>query len=204
MDFNEVNKMTPVVAYSATSSRFIVLWMKKAHFLNAYRWESLQQSWEKLKEASELRTDKLEQVTNSNNGLSWSNNCIPYFSGNRKSCTKRKSIFNLSGAIRSKEILLFVVQALHAQSYYADATDSETWMELKRVFVAGGGLGRDEDSTEQLLKNVAATETALDLHQQDTLAQLQAEVRRKSQAVLHGRCFARKLIFNTVLVVLLL
>ena len=88
----------------------------------------MQVSWEKLKDASEQRADKLDQ-------------------------------------------------ALQSQRYYVDAADAETWVELKRVFVAGGGLGKDEDATEQLLKSTASTESDLEVFRQDTLTQLLAQVK---------------------------
>eukprot|EP00117_Sycon_ciliatum_P044800 scpid11950/ scgid32267/ Spectrin alpha chain, brain; Fodrin alpha chain; Spectrin, non-erythroid alpha chain len=91
------------------------------------RWDNLQMTWEKLKDSSEQRADKLDQ-------------------------------------------------SLQSQRYYVDASDAETWIELKRVFVAGGGLGKDEDATEQLLKSTASTESDLEVFRQDTLLQLQTQV----------------------------
>ena len=86
-------------------------------------------TWEKLKDSSEQRADKLDQ-------------------------------------------------SLQSQRYYVDASDAETWIELKRVFVAGGGLGKDEDATEQLLKSTSSTEGDLEVFRQDTLLQLQTQVSR--------------------------
>lgn len=67
-------------------------------------------------------------------------------------------------------------QSLQSQSYYADATEAESWLNDKEALVQSGDLGKDEDSTQNLIKRLASAETALDVFERDTLTQLRTQV----------------------------
>ena len=70
-------------------------------------------------------------------------------------------------------------QSLQSQQYYADANEAESWVEDNRVQVASGGMGKDEDSTQNLIRRLGSTDSSVQQFEKDTLGQLREEASRE-------------------------
>ncbi|RNA32314.1 spectrin alpha non-erythrocytic 1 [Brachionus plicatilis] len=66
-------------------------------------------------------------------------------------------------------------EALHAQQYFTDAAEAESWMTEKEPIVGSHDYGKDEDAAEALLKKHHALMADIDAYQSTVFTELRAQ-----------------------------
>jgi hypothetical protein len=92
--------------------------------------------------------------------------------------------------------------SLQAHQYFADANEAESWMKEKEPIVCNTDYGKDEDSSEALLKKHEALVSDLEAFG-NTISALREQAQSCRVSVLYSECYISKLFLLSILSMIL-